>query len=76
MGYNISAYEDTDTRYSTLEAVEELIREPKNRNLYLLLDLVINYTNKQHGKVPREHEQQDESHARLVFLKAAQTDQR
>src|SRR3569833_3191 len=76
MGYNISSYEDTDTRYSTLEAVEELIREPKNRNLYLLLDLVINYTNKQHGKVPREHEQQDESHARMVFLKAAQTDQR
>lgn len=48
MGYDISNYEDVYRPYGTLQDMEILIRETHNRNMKIILDLVINHTSDEH----------------------------
>lgn len=47
-GYDISNYYEIDPRFGTLEDLQELIDEAKKRNLYVLLDLVVNHCSDEH----------------------------
>jgi oligo-1,6-glucosidase len=49
MGYDISNYEAVDSRYGTVEDVEELVQELHSRGMRLILDLVINHTSHEHA---------------------------
>ncbi|WP_277408863.1 alpha-glucosidase [Lacrimispora xylanisolvens] len=46
-GYDISNYYEIDPRFGTMEDLQELIDEAK-RNLYVLLDLVVNHCSDEH----------------------------
>ncbi len=47
-GYDISDYRDINPMFGTMEDIEELIREVKKRDMYLLMDLVVNHCSDQH----------------------------
>ena len=47
-GYDISNYYEIDPRFGTMEDLQELIDEAKKRNLYVLLDLVVNHSTDEH----------------------------
>ena len=42
-GYDISDYYDIDPRFGTMADMDELLVEAKKRNMYILMDLVINH---------------------------------
>lgn len=47
MGYDISDYKDIDPRYGTLADVDELIAKLGERDMKLMMDLVVNHTSDQ-----------------------------
>ena len=47
MGYDISDYKDIDPKYGTLEDADELIQQLKQRDMKLMMDLVVNHTSNQ-----------------------------
>jgi oligo-1,6-glucosidase len=47
MGYDVSDYKDIDPKYGTLADVDELIAKLKERNIKLMMDLVVNHTSNQ-----------------------------
>jgi oligo-1,6-glucosidase len=49
MGYDISNYEAVDSRYGTVEDIEELVRACHIRGMRLILDLVVNHTSHEHA---------------------------
>ncbi|WP_367565325.1 alpha-glucosidase [Lacrimispora sp.] len=47
-GYDISDYYNIDPRFGTMEDMDELIAEAKKRNMYILMDLVVNHCSDEH----------------------------
>ncbi|MEY8352802.1 alpha-glucosidase [Lachnospiraceae bacterium 54-53] len=47
-GYDISDYYNIDPRFGTMEEMEELIKEAKKREMYIVMDLVVNHCSDEH----------------------------
>ncbi|MCL1928015.1 MAG: alpha-glucosidase [Treponema sp.] len=47
-GYDISDYYDIDPVFGTMTDMERLINEAKNRNIGIVMDLVVNHTSDEH----------------------------
>lgn len=47
-GYDIADYYQIDPRFGTMEDMDELIAEAKKRNIYILMDLVVNHCSDEH----------------------------
>ena len=47
-GYDISDYTDIDPMFGCLEDMEHLIEEAKKRNIYIIMDLVLNHSSDEH----------------------------
>ena len=47
-GYDISDYYNIDERFGTMEDMDELISEAKKRDMYILMDLVVNHCSDEH----------------------------
>ena len=47
-GYAVSNFRKADKRFGTLEDLQELEDEMRKRNMYLMLDIVLNHTSDQH----------------------------
>ncbi len=47
-GYDIADYYEIDPRFGTLADVDELIAEAKKRDMYVLMDLVVNHCSDEH----------------------------
>ena len=47
-GYDISDYYEIDPRFGTMEDLERLISEAQKRQMYILMDLVINHCSDEH----------------------------
>lgn len=47
-GYDISDYRDIDPMFGTLADMEELIKEAGNRNIRIIMDLVLNHSSDEH----------------------------
>lgn len=47
-GYDISDYYNIDERFGTMEDMDELIKEAKRRDMYILMDLVVNHCSDEH----------------------------
>lgn len=47
-GYDISDYYNIDPNFGTLEDFEKLVEEARERNIYIMLDMVLNHTSTEH----------------------------
>ena len=47
-GYDIADYYSIDPRFGTMEDMERLIHEAKKRQMYILMDLVVNHCSDEH----------------------------
>ena len=47
-GYDLADYYKIDPRFGSIEDMEELISEAKKRDMYILLDLVVNHCSDEH----------------------------
>jgi amylosucrase len=47
-GYAVSDFRKVDKRFGTLDDLKELENEMRKRNMYLMLDIVLNHTSDQH----------------------------
>lgn len=47
-GYAVSNFRKVDKRFGTVKDLEELQEEMRKRNMYLMLDIVLNHTSDQH----------------------------
>lgn len=48
-GYDISNYQDIAKEFGTLEDIEQLIKEAKDRGIKIIMDLVVNHTSDEHA---------------------------
>ncbi|SHK49005.1 glucan 1,6-alpha-glucosidase [Anaerocolumna jejuensis DSM 15929] len=47
-GYDISDYRDIDSMFGSLKDMEELIKEAEERNIRIIMDLVLNHSSDEH----------------------------
>lgn len=47
-GYDVSDYRDIDPKYGTMQDFLQLLREAHERNIHIILDLVLNHSSDQH----------------------------
>lgn len=47
-GYDISDYQDIMSEFGTMEDMDELIEQARNRNIRIIMDLVVNHTSDEH----------------------------
>lgn len=55
-GYDISDYQDINPEYGTMEDMDNLIAEAKNRGIRIIMDLVINHTSSEHSWFQKSRE--------------------
>ena len=59
-GYDISDYYNIDPRFGTMADMEKLLDEAKERNMYILMDLVVNHCSDEHEWFKKACEDPDE----------------
>lgn len=68
-GYDISDYYKIDPRFGTMEDMERLIAEAKKRNMYILMDLVVNHCSDEHEWFRKACEDPDGKYGRYFYLR-------
>ena len=68
-GYDISDYYDIDPRFGTMEDMELLIAETKKRNMYILMDLVVNHCSDEHEWFKKACEDPDGKYGNFFYLR-------
>ena len=68
-GYDISDYYDIDPRFGTMEDMERLIAEAKKRDMYIVMDLVVNHCSDEHEWFKKACEDPDGKYGRFFYLR-------
>lgn len=68
-GYDISDYYNIDPRFGTMEDMDRLIAEAKKRNMYILMDLVVNHCSDEHEWFRRACEDPDGKYGNFFYLR-------
>lgn len=68
-GYDISDYYDIDPRFGTMADMEQLIAEAKKRNMYILMDLVVNHCSDEHEWFRKACEDPDGKYGNFFYLR-------
>ena len=68
-GYDISDYYGIDPRFGTMEDMERLIGEAKKRDMYILMDLVVNHCSDEHEWFKKACEDPDGKYGRYFYLR-------
>lgn len=68
-GYDISDYYDIDPRFGTMADMERLIEEAKQRNMYILMDLVVNHCSDEHEWFRKACEDPDGKYGNFFYLR-------
>mgnify|MGYP002511029405 CR=1 FL=1 len=68
-GYDISDYYNIDPRFGTMEDMDRLIAEAKKRNMYILMDLVVNHCSDEHEWFRKACEDPDGKYGRFFYLR-------
>ncbi len=71
-GYDISDYYDIDPRFGTMDDMMELIAETKKRNMYLLMDLVVNHCSDEHEWFQKACQDPDGKYGNFFYLREKQ----
>ncbi len=73
-GYDISDYYNIDPRFGTMEDMEELIDQAKERNMYILMDLVVNHCSDKHEWFRKALEDPDGEYADYFYIREGKGD--
>lgn len=68
-GYDISDYYDIDPRFGTMADMDRLIEETKKRNMYILMDLVVNHCSDEHEWFRKACEDPDGKYGNFFYLR-------
>ena len=68
-GYDISDYYNIDPRFGTMADMECLIAEAKKRNMYILMDLVVNHCSDEHEWFRKACEDPDGKYGKFFYLR-------
>lgn len=68
-GYDISDYYSIDPRFGTMKDMEQLIAEAKKRNMYILMDLVVNHCSDEHEWFQKACEDPDGKYGNFFYLR-------
>ncbi len=68
-GYDISDYYNIDPRFGTLADMDRLIAEAKKRNMYILMDLVVNHCSDEHEWFQKACEDPDGKYGNFFYLR-------
>ena len=68
-GYDISDYYNIDPRFGTMEDMDRLIAEAKKRNMYILMDLVVNHCSDEHEWFQKACEDPDGTYGNFFYLR-------
>ena len=68
-GYDISEYYSIDPRFGTMEDMDRLIAEAKKRDMYILMDLVVNHCSDEHEWFRKACEDPDGKYGRYFYLR-------
>ncbi|MGN0465902.1 MAG: alpha-glucosidase [Lachnospiraceae bacterium] len=68
-GYDISDYYDIDPRFGTMEDMDNLIAEAKKRDMYILMDLVVNHCSDEHEWFKKACEDPDGKYGKFFYLR-------
>ncbi len=73
-GYDISDYYNIDPRFGTMEDMEKLIAEAKKRNMYILMDLVVNHCSDEHEWFRKACEDPEGRYGNYFYLRDKKED--
>lgn len=68
-GYDISDYYAIDPRFGTMEDMDRLIAEAKDRDMYILMDLVVNHCSDEHEWFRKACEDPDGKYGNFFYLR-------
>lgn len=68
-GYDISDYYNIDPRFGTMEDMDRLIAEAKKRDMYILMDLVVNHCSDEHEWFRKACEDPDGKYGNFFYLR-------
>ena len=67
-GYDIADYYDIDPRFGTMEDMDQLLREAKKRDMYVLMDLVVNHCSDEHIWFKKACEDPDGRYGKYFYI--------
>lgn len=67
-GYDISDYYRIDPRFGTMEDMDRLIAEAKKRDMYILMDLVVNHCSDEHVWFQKACQDPDGPYGKFFYL--------
>lgn len=67
-GYDISDYKSIDPRFGTMEDMDELLREAKTRDMYIVMDLVVNHCSDEHEWFQKACEDPDGQYGKYFYI--------
>lgn len=67
-GYDIADYYSIDPRFGTMEDMERLILEAKKREMYILMDLVVNHCSDEHEWFQKAVEDPEGEYGNFFYL--------
>ena len=68
-GYDISDNYDIDPRFGTMEDMDRLIAEAKKRDMYIVMDLVVNHCSDEHEWFKKACKDPDGKYGRFFYLR-------
>ena len=68
-GYDISDYYNIDPRFGTMDDMEQLIAEAKKRDMYILMDLVVNHCSDEHEWFKKACEDPEGKYGNFFYLR-------
>ena len=68
-GYDISDYYYIDPRFGTIDDMDRLIAEAKKRDMYIVMDLVVNHCSDEHEWFKKACEDPDGKYGRFFYLR-------
>ncbi|MDD3277799.1 MAG: alpha-glucosidase [Lachnospiraceae bacterium] len=70
-GYDISDYYNIDPRFGNMDDMDELIAEAKKRDMYILMDLVVNHCSDEHEWFQKALADPDGAYGKYFYIEEA-----
>lgn len=67
-GYDIADYYNIDPKFGTMEDMDELLAETKKRDMYVLMDLVVNHCSDEHEWFKKACENPDGKYGKYFYI--------